>query len=345
MSAAFSEYLVRVVYPLLPADRLALRCDLDWAADIEPETVTAERTITTFRFVASGPFHYFKPILYHGGEMRWSQGNNYLALGCEDGPARSEREIYPFFQGDNTCSARSLVSLGAGESRHEVRVFDPPGYEENYLKRYPVLYMQDGQNLFFPEEAFLGTSWKIGETLTLLDQMNAVDKMIVVGVYPRDRNREYTRPGYREYGRFLVEELKPWVDCNFRTLGGPDSTAVMGSSLGGVVSFYLAWQYPEVFGMAACMSSTFGWRDDLRERVATEAKRPVRFYLDSGWPHDNYEVTRDLRTRLAQRGYEQGRDLFYLAFPEAMHSERFWALRAHIPIQLFFGRLRQQPIP
>jgi predicted alpha/beta superfamily hydrolase len=345
MSAASGEYLVLVVYPLQPTDRLALRCDLDWDADLMPVTVNAERTITTFRFFASGPFHYFKPVLFHGEEMHWSQGNNYLALGCEGGPGRSEREIYPYFHGDNTCSARELVSLGEGDGRHEVRVFDPPGYEENYLKRYPVLYMQDGQNLFFPDEAFAGSSWRIGETLALLDQMNAVDKMIVVGVYPRDRNREYTRPGYRAYGRFLVEELKPWVDRNFRTLEGPDNTAVMGSSLGGVVSFYLAWQYPEIFGMAACMSSTFGWNDDLRERVATEAKRPVRFYLDSGWPHDNYEVTRDLRTRLAQRGYEQGRDLFYLAFPEAMHNERFWALRAHIPIQLFFGRLRQAPFP
>ena len=343
MRAASSEYLVRVIYPLQPAQRLTLRCDLEWDAELEPELVTVERTVTTFRFAAPGPFHYFKPLLHHGDKTHWSQGNNYLALGCEFGTALSEREVYPYFYGDNTCSARTLVTLGEGAARHEVRVFDPPGYEENFLKRYPVLYMQDGQNLFFPDEAAVGSSWRIGETLTLLNQMNAVDKMIVVGIYPRDRNREYTRPGYGEYGRFLVEELKPWVDRSFRTLGDRDSTAVMGSSLGGVVSFYLAWQYPEVFGMAACMSSTFGWRDDLRSRVASEEKRPVVFYLDSGWPRDNYEVTRDLRTLLAQRGYEEGRDLHYLAFPEAMHNERFWALRAHIPIQLFFGRLRQRP--
>ncbi len=347
MRALPGEIVVRVVYPLQPADRLVLRCDLDWERDIAADAVSADRTSTVFRFRGAAAFHYFKPLLYRGDELRWSQGNNYLALGGEAGAGQEGREIYPYFFGDPSCSARELITLGSGEGRHELRVFDPPGYEENHLKRYPVLYMQDGQNLFFPDEAFGGQSWRIGETLAVLDQMNAVDKMIVVGIYPRSRNREYTRPGYREYGRFLVEELKPHVDRHFRTLGDAASTAVMGSSLGGVVSFYLAWEYPQVFGMAACMSSTFGWNDDLRERVAAEEKRPVRFYLDSGWPRDNYEVTRDMRTRLLQRGYEDGRDLHYLAFPEAMHNERFWALRAHIPIQLFFGRPRQslQPSP
>lgn len=336
------EVVVQVVYPLAPAGRLTLRWDRDWRQDVEPFAVSADRTRTTFRFTSRGPFHYFKPVLHQDGGQEafsWAQGNNYLAL------AGSEREVFPYFRGDRSCGACDLEHLGEGEQRHEYRVFYPPGYEENYLKHYPVLYMQDGQNLFFPNEAFGGNSWKIGETLHLLDQMNAVDKLIVVGIYPQDRNREYTRPGYRDYGRFLVEQLKPAIDAGHRTLPGPESTAVMGSSLGGVVSFYLAWEHPEVFGMAVCMSSTFGYRDDLRERVAAEAKRPVRFYLDSGWPQDNYEVTRDLRMRLLGRGYEEGRDLHYLAFPEALHQEKDWALRAHIPIQLLFGGLRRPARP
>ncbi len=142
-----------------------------------------------------------------------------------------------------------------------------------------------------------------------------------------------------------MEELKPAIDASYRTLPGPESTAVMGSSLGGVVSFYLAWEYPEVFGMAACMSSTFGFRDDLRERVAAEAKRPVRFYLDSGWPQDNYEVTRDLRMRLLGRGYEEGRDLHYLAFPEALHSERHWRCGRTSRSSCLFGGPRRPARP
>ena len=84
--------------------------------------------------------------------------------------------------------------------------------------------------------------------------------------------------------------------------------------------------------------ATFGWRDDLAERVAREAKRDVLFYLDSGWPHDNYEVTRDMRALLASRGWVEGKDLFYYAFPDAHHDEHSWAMRCHIPIQVFFGR-------
>ena len=87
-----------------------------------------------------------------------------------------------------------------------------------------------------------------------------------------------------------------------------------GSSLGGVVSFYTVWQYPEVFGAAACMSSTFSHKDDLLERVLSEPKRNVGFYLDSGWPGDNYEVTVAMALALVSRGWRYGRDLFTYVF-------------------------------
>ena len=90
--------------------------------------------------------------------------------------------------------------------------------------------------------------------------MNAVDRVIVVGIYSGDRMGEYTKPGYEAYARSVVEEIKPEVDRRFRVFGSPRETGVIGSSLGGVVSFYMAWQYPEVFGYAACMSSTFSHR-------------------------------------------------------------------------------------
>jgi predicted alpha/beta superfamily hydrolase len=113
----------------------------------------------------------------------------------------------------------------------------------------------------------------------------------------------------------------------------------MGSSLGGVVSFYLGWQRPDVFGKVACLSSTFGYRDNLIERVATESKRNLRIYLDSGWPRDNYEPTRAVRDRLLWKGYSPGSELFYLAFPEAKHNEMAWAERSSIPFQFLFGNL------
>ena len=74
-------------------------------------------------------------------------------------------------------------------------------------------------------------------------------------------------------------------------------------------------------------------------RIDREPKRPVRIYLDSGWPRDNYEVTRDVRNRLHRRGFREGRDLLYFAWPEARHDERAWATRVHVPFQFFFGRV------
>ena len=157
--------------------------------------------------------------------------------------------------------------------------------------------------------------------------------------HPSDRMNEYTRPGYEDYGRFLVETLKPLIDRKYRTLAGAINTAVMGSSLGGVVSFYLGWQWPEIFGKIACLSSTFAYRDDLLERIAAEPKRRIRIYLDSGWPGDNYEATRSMRDRLIWKGYRPGSELFYLAFPEARHDENAWATRSPIPFQFLFGKL------
>src|ERR1044071_1653783 len=108
--------------------------------------------------------------------------------------------------------------------------------------------------------------------------MSAIEEVIVVGIHPGDRMNEYTQPGYEDYGRFLVETLKPLIDTKYRTLSDPATTAAMGSSLGGVVSFYLGWQWPDVFGSVASLSSTFTFRDDLLERVSTEPKRALQIY-------------------------------------------------------------------
>ena len=116
---------------------------------------------------------------------------------------------------------------------YRVLIYYPPGYQENILKRYPVLYMHDGHNIFFPDHSYAGQTWETDATLETLNEMNLIDKVVIVAVYPRDRMFEYTQPGYELYGRFLTEELKPFVDHKIRTLLQPKDTAVMGSSLGG----------------------------------------------------------------------------------------------------------------
>lgn len=331
-------FRIRVHHPRA-ADGLVLRTESDWNADLAPVRVGADGTTAEFQARSTAPFLYFKPVLLGAGSQRWAQGDNALALG-----GGRVADVYPFFEPDAHCSQCSLERVeaprGAG---HRVRVFLPPGYAENTLRRYRVLYLQDGPNLFFPGEAFGGETWKIAETLKLLDAMNLVEPVIAVGVFPNDRMAEYVKPGYAEYGEFFAEVLKPEIDARYRTLPGPRNNAVMGSSLGGVVSFHLAWQYPRLFGQAACLSSTFGYQDDLFARVRRERRRPVRFYLDSGWPHDNYEVTRKMSDLLAARGYRRGVDLLHFAFPGEGHREQAWATRAHLPFQFLFGASGETP--
>jgi len=328
------EQNIRIIYPQ-EGGRIVLRTDGDWDVNVEP--VGRKGGTRKFRIKTDRPYFYFKPVLVRDGATVWSRGENCLAVATSGAPL----EVYPFFREDTRCSVCELMPpLGSPSgAQHRFRVFLPPGYHENTLKKYPVLYMHDGHNLFLKEEAFVGNTWRTDEVLNTLDKMNAIEEVIVVGIYPNDRMNEYTMPGYEDYGRFLVETLKPLIDRKYRTLTGPMNTAVMGSSLGGVVSFYLGWQWPKVFGKIACLSSTFTYQDDLLDRIFAEPKRKIRIYLDSGWPGDNYEPTRSMRDRLLWKGYRPGSDLFYLAFPEARHDEKAWAVRSPIPFQFLFGKL------
>jgi len=330
------KQLIRVVYPT-DGGRIALRTERNWDSNIEARSTTQDGYVSEFLIQSERPYFYFKPVLVRDGLTMWSRGENFLAVATSNAPL----EIHPYFREDTHCSVCELMPPLASPSgvQHQFRVFLPPGYYENTLKKYPVLYMHDGHNLFFKEEAFVGNTWRTDEVIGMLDKMNAIEEVIVVGIHPNDRTNEYTSPGYDDYGRFLVETLKPLIDKKYRTLTGPTNTAVMGSSLGGVVSFFLGWQWPEVFGKVACLSSTFTYRDDLLERVSAEAKRKIQIYLDSGWPGDNYEATRSMRDRLIWKGYCLGSDLFYLAFPEAKHDENAWAARSAIPFQFLFGKL------
>jgi len=278
---------IRVHYPG-ELDHLVLRTELDWDTDIQPKAIDRALSFAEFHFETALPFLYVKPCLRHNAELLWASGTNRLVVATLE----DIQDIYPAFQSGGDGKIPEVINLESKilSRRHSLRVYVPAGYDENTCRTWPVMYMQDGSNLFFPQEAFMGQDWGVKEKLTLLNGMNSVRQMIVVGVFSGDRMQEYTRPGYENYGRSLVEEIKPYIDSRFRTRPGPRTTGVMGSSLGGVVSFYIGWQWPEVFGNVGCLSSTFSYRDDLLERVLREERRDVRFYIDSGWPGDNYEV-------------------------------------------------------
>jgi predicted alpha/beta superfamily hydrolase len=327
---------VVVRYPA-PQGDVVLRSEQDWDLDIEAVEVSPSCCAWTFEIESESPYIYFKPCLRLEGETIWSRGTNYLLILTK----QKRKEVWPFFYEESQSAISPMLECESSilDEPHLLRVYTPPGYHENTLKNYGVLYMLDGKNLFFPDEAFLGNTWDMQENLDLLNLMNAIDKVLIVGIYSKNRNSDYTQPGYEKYGRSLAREVKPWVDGQFRTLREPENTGVMGSSLGGVASFFLAWQFPEVFGFAACLSSTFSWRDDLIDRVLSEEKRDVKIYLDSGWPGDNYEVTRAMAQALLEKGFVFGSDFLYFAFPMADHSEGAWSSRVHQPVQLFSGKL------
>jgi predicted alpha/beta superfamily hydrolase len=318
-----------VNYPIA-GRRVVLRTAADWERDLAPIELTA----TCARFDVEVPAHTLelKPVLLDGEAARWSQGENYVITAHEP-----DRALWPCFFGDERGRITEVQRLEHGGVTHAFRCYLPPGYDDNTLRRYPVLYMQDGQNLFFPEEAFLGNEWHVDETMDRLAQMNAIRKAIVVGIWPADRERDYTRPGYDAYARFVAFGLKPLVDRELRTRPGPEDTVTMGSSLGGVAALHLAWSHPQVFGKVACLSSTFGLFDDLFERIAREPRRELMIYMDSGWPKDNYGATNAMRDLLVTRGYRLGVDLLQFSFPEGHHDERSWAERIHVPFQFFFG--------
>jgi predicted alpha/beta superfamily hydrolase len=331
------ETMRRTVRIRYPADRgrIVLRTENDWNKDVESVALSEDGATWTFSVEADQPFLYCKPCLVRGGERHWAVGHNSLLLMSE--PDR--RVSHPYFFGSERGRFSSLLTLDSAilGRQHKLRVFVPPGYDENTLATYPIAFMQDGQNLFFPDEAFMGRDWAVDESSAVLRSMGAVEDMIVVGVYSGDRMVEYTNPGYENYARSLAEEIVPLADERLRTGKHRRFRSVWGSSLGGVVSFYAVWQHPDVFGAAVCMSSTFSHKDDLMDRVLAEKGPDVGFYLDSGWPGDNFEVTMGMAMALISRGWSLGHDLLHLCFPYAEHDEATWGMRLHLPLQFLNG--------
>jgi predicted alpha/beta superfamily hydrolase len=305
---------VRVAYPP-GSGQIVLRTELDWDKNVEPVS-ESEDGISTFRVQAHHPFLYFKPCLLQDGQLHWAKGDNRLLIMTQDDRIIS----YPYFFGSDYGRFSSLLTFKSAvlEREHRARVYLPPGYDENTLAQYPVAFLQDGQNLFFPEEAFSGQDWGVDSTHWELRSMGAVEDMILVGLYSgAERMDEYTSPGYELYARSLVEEVIPRIEAKLRVVRDRRYRSVWGSSLGGVVSFYTVCQHPDVFGAAVCMSSTFSHKDNLLERVLSEHPPDVAFYLDSGWPGDNYETTVGMAMALISRGWLWGRNLFHLAYPHA----------------------------
>jgi predicted alpha/beta superfamily hydrolase len=222
-------------------------------------------------------------------------------------------------------------------------------YETEGERRFPVLYMQDGQNLFDPETSFIkGNYWRMGETADALVVAGAIDPLIIVGIYNAGVKRvdEYTPVedkrlggGHADaYGRMLVEELKPFIDAHYRTQPGAEYCG--GSSLGGLVSLYLGLRYPMIFSGLAVMSPSVWWRNrTILKTVAALAEKPaLRIWLDIGTKESTRAVpdARALRDALISKGWRLGEDLAYFEAEGAEHTESAWAERVDPMLRFLF---------
>lgn len=234
---------------------------------------------------------------------------------------------------------RRFHSVILGNER-DVFVWLPPSYSNQPAKRYPVLYMHDGQNLIDPLSSFIGIDWQVDETVTRLIKEGRLKEIIIVGIYnTKDRLEEYSDSVKgNNYIRFIIEELKPFVDSNYRTLNDSKNTAVMGSSMGGLISFLMAWKHPDVFSMAGCMSSSFYYENDkIFESVSSRNNYPkgLKLYIDHG--EDGLTRGQKMFALLTERGFVIGTNIDYYYAPKAEHNEAAWAKRIDRPLLFFFG--------
>jgi predicted alpha/beta superfamily hydrolase len=239
---------------------------------------------------------------------------------------------------------RGLSGEGLKYDR-DVIVWLPPSYERDTQRRYPVLYMHDGQNVFDPSTSFLGADWRADEVADSLIRTGAIEEIIIVAVNNSpDRMSEYSdAPTGRTYAKFVVERLKPLIDSTYRTKPSAENTAVMGSSLGGLVSLCFVWWYPEVFSKAGCLSSTVipGSREEILKEIRAYAgpRKKVRLYFDvGGMERGLLSGFKALSSTLKEKGYEEGKDLEFFLDEGAVHNEIAWSHRLWRPMTFLFGR-------
>jgi predicted alpha/beta superfamily hydrolase len=235
---------------------------------------------------------------------------------------------------------------GTGVKPRDLIVWLPPDYGKNIDHRYPVLYMHDGQNIFDARTSSFGVDWQIDETADSLITGQIIEPLIIVGIYNTDQRREEYTPGdtARAYMKLVVEKIKPLIDSTYRTLPDREHTATGGSSLGGLISFMLLWEYPQIFSKAACFSPALKI-DELdyvsRVRRSGILPLPVKIYLDNGGKglEEKLQPGIDEMLSLLQKiGYKADQDFYWYKDSTAVHNESAWAKRVWRPLVLFWGK-------
>ncbi|OGK12208.1 MAG: hypothetical protein A2W80_16510 [Candidatus Riflebacteria bacterium GWC2_50_8] len=229
--------------------------------------------------------------------------------------------------------------------RRSVQVWLPDSYQASG-EPCAVIYMHDGQNLFEPAKAFAGVDWKVDETVTRLISSGELRQCIVVGIpNSADRMKElnlFTKEG-KAYAEFIVNEVKPWVEANFNVSKLAQDNALIGSSMGGLISFQMLYAYEKSFALAAGLSSAFQKTSGMIfNQISHNSFKPVdaRLYLDAG----EFEppIARsyfDMMKLLKEHGFIEGHNLMGYYEEQATHCEARWAGRLHLPLKFLLGKI------
>ena len=251
----------------------------------------------------------------------------------------------------------------------EVDVWLPEGYSGDEGQTFPVIYMHDGQNLFDNSKAGYGEEWGVDEAITKLSGEGKIPEVIVVGIWnTAKRYREYMPgkvflkmerrsqgamvkkfqgpPQSDQYLKFIVEELKPFIDSVYRTKPDRNNTFIMGSSMGGLISLYTVAEYPQYFKGAGCLSShwignTDGEHHQTSDAFVTYLEESLpdagghKFYFDYGTitldslyePHQ-----KKIDVLMERKGFTKGKDWVTRKYVGHKHNEIYWRKRLDVPL-------------
>jgi len=245
-------------------------------------------------------------------------------------------------------------------NKRMLRVWVPPGYDlpQNSGRRYPVFYLNDGQNLFESATSFTGVEWAVDETASRMIALGVIPPMVFVGIdnARNERLKEYIpyrslsplvlRPLGLKYPDFLLKEVMPFVGQRYRIAKGPESTALGGSSLGGLISLYVAIAAAGVFGRLLVESPSLWVANQQILRDARKFRNwPEKLVLGVGTresgredkDRQTVENERELERILRRAGLDQQRLAVEVA-EGVTHSEGAWASRFPGALTFLFGK-------
>lgn len=278
----------------------------------------------------------FKPLI---NDEVWAKGVDYFVRAGET------IDIYPFFLATTgTVFKAPFESELMGNSR-KLAVYLPPSYEENPYKRYPVIFFNDGHNLFDTEDSFCGDTWQLREAMDTICCNGSIQEQIVVGIYPLQREFEYLPTagsqgnggGADIYLDMIAQELRTCINAELRTTG---ACAIAGSSYGGLISLYAWVTRPNVFSVCGAFSPSLRFDNGVVVDIVKEKlrKRPDvhKLYMDCGSLRDGSEPVKEMAKHL-QSDPTLNKDQFLFVLGEGHeHKEKHWAIRTPGALKFMF---------